>query len=602
MKYKKMFFFVEIIFILINVVNILILLDIFKNSFFLFQGGLLILAIATAIVGLIFDFFNKEVGRKIKLFSSFLTIFFYFIYYFVDPEVSQFFIIISLVTLFVFILLKTIVKKYTYVLLIYRNVTDGKYIKITKKLLIYLLLNIFVILIIWIYPFERDFHIFEGPNGEGLSSYTNGEKEPKLSIDIDGGFIYNIIDKNTFKRNNNININNLLNVIDIKSYKPNVKAKIISYSSGTIIVNLLNFSSEKSIITINGEKIKPEHSNNGFYDKSKIYKDNQIIGDLVKNSYLNTYSNEYIILNVVSNKEYIINIEPKNKDKSWNFYTISDLHGGINVIVPVLRRLINKDSDFIIANGDLVNNGDKSEYMIIGELFNSYNVPIYTSIGNHDVWSSGRKYYPSFFGPLYYSFTYNNATFIILNTSSGLIGESQFIWLENELKNANTELIFIIGHMSPINTVSGKFDNTLNISPESNHSIQSKAESDRILALCDKYNVDYYIAGHSHINGSSKINNTTYITSGVLGGTAQAGQNIGFLNVKVNDDKVNIKFIDSSNYYNKSILKQMQAIQVFLIPILRGNSIKLLITLTIIILNYVLWLVLKKKIIYNVDN
>ncbi len=601
MKNKALYYLTNFIFLVINIITTLIVLDVFKNNFFLFQGGLGILAIIVGYISLILDFFDKEVGHKLKILSSFLLLFFYIVYAIIDPEMNITFLTIAGLTIISIFILRTIIRKNISHNIKDKELKNGKYLKLSKPFNIYIILNILLLMVVWIYPFENNLNIYEGPNGEGLTSYISEYKEPFISIDIDGGFIYNISDGLKLNQGLNADSEDLVGTVDIKCYQPNTNIKIIPYTSGTLAVNLLNFAKDRSNITVNGNEIDVFASNNDFYQKTLKLNNNEIVGDLVKSSYLDSHSNYYFYLNIEGNQEYNVEIKPiTNATNSWSFYSISDLHGGTNIMVPIFKDLLENKPDFIIANGDLINSGSKSEYIITSELFNSYNIPIYTSIGNHDVWGLGNKYYPSFFGPYYYSFTYNNATFIVLNTSSGIIGESQFEWLENELQNVTTDLIFIIGHMSPINTITGEFDSSVNLSPESNDNLQSKAESDKLIELCEQYGVDYYLAGHSHVYGKTTIGNTTYVTSGVLGGTATGGNNIGYLKISVNDQNVDVTFIDSSSYYNEGILKQIQTFQVFLIPLLRAGSIRLLITLIIFTINYNIWLFVKRKLIFNI--
>jgi len=442
--------------------------------------------------------------------------------------------------------------------------------------------------------------VFQGPNGDGLTSYVSETDYPKMSVEMDGAFIYNVTTELPSNDLSGIDVKDMVGSVEIRLYEPTASITVIPFTKGRLLLNFTNYSETNHIMTINGDEIHPIAHQHNFDTLSEDETSDEMITNFIGNSSLQALKGYYVDLEVEANEVYNIQIKSRNEDDGiYEFYAISDLHGGINVTVPLFESFLSDEPDFIIANGDLVNNGDESEYMLMSEIFNSYTTPIYTTIGNHDIWGPGNQYYGSYFGPTNYSFLYENTTFIILNTASGILGESQLEWLENQLKSVKTELLFVIGHISPIDTVSGDFDSELNINPELNHSIQREAESDRLLELCDNYDVDYYIAGHSHVYGSKMVNGTVFVTSGVLGGDANAYNDIGYLKISVNGTKVDITFEDSSAYYKEGILKRLQTIQVFLIPLLRGRSFSILITILLISADYILWLCFRRRIIFR---
>jgi hypothetical protein len=153
---------------------------------------------------------------------------------------------------------------------------------------------------------------------------------------------------------------------------------------------------------------------------------------------------------------------------------------------------LEEDPDFVVWNGDIVNWGFPTEYMIASSIAQSYPVTTYATIGNHDAWNGGSKVYNKYFGPNYYSFEYRGDLFIFLDTSQGVLGSSQLKWLENELVGWQEENIFIFSHMSPIDTVEGIYDTSELIDPELSRTMHSKAESDYLVGLMEVYKVDAF--------------------------------------------------------------------------------------------------------------
>ncbi|HOZ54058.1 MAG TPA: metallophosphoesterase [Bacilli bacterium] len=600
MKDKKVYYLTELFFVMVMFVLSYIIVAIYKNSFSLFIFGLGFIANITGYIGFFLSLINQEIGRKSEVVSCFITVIFCLIYSSVEPTQKNILLILAIITLIIFVMLKTIIRKKTFIKEPKEVIKEGKYLKLSGSFLLIIIFNILLIIGIMIFPFEKNMNIFEEPNGGGLSSYISDSKNSSLAVNIDGGFIYNI-DTTRLKKltDEGKSTKDLIGILDFKLTNPQANIKLNTYSKGNIIINLYNYYSGSELY-INGEKaqLTKKNSNISIYEDVKV-PNNNIIKNLIKNSYLNTINHYYLKLAVDINKEYNIEIKQvENEERNWSFYTISDLHGGINVAVPAIKNIVRNKPDFIIAAGDIVNTGSESEYIVMNNLFASSPVPIYPVIGNHDVWGNGGRYYSYFFGPYYYSFKYKNATLIFLDTSSGIIGDAQFQWFENELKKVNTDLIFVFSHTPPINPTTGLFDSYININSELSSSIQSKAESDKIVSLCKEYKVDYFVSAHIHRYDHKAINGTTYITSGVLGGAAVNTKNIGFLKFSVDNNKVTYEFVKDKDEYNEGLLIHIQTIQVFLIPVLRSCGIRLLIISIILIMDYILWMEFKNRLIY----
>mgnify|MGYP000899011275 FL=1 len=268
--------------------------------------------------------------------------------------------------------------------------------------------------------------------------------------------------------------------------------------------------------------------------------------------------------------------------------------------ISELAGIIDYGPEFAILNGDFTNLGYPSEYMMMAAATEMLPFPVYTSIGNHDAWNSGGPIYNKYYGPNNSSFTFRNCRFIILDTSSGIIGENQFDWLIQELENNESEYVFVITHMPPIDTLTGAFDTSNTLHPESLFTIHSKSESDYFLRLMADYQVDVVFAGHTHVHGVSEIDGTTYITSGVLGGSVKPGNTIGYLEVEVTDSGFTIELVDILSVEEargKAVENYVQALRVFAMPFLINNSIRIGLTILAIVALSILWIPLRRRLL-----
>ena len=140
---------------------------------------------------------------------------------------------------------------------------------------------------------------------------------------------------------------------------------------------------------------------------------------------------------------------------------------GLKVLRAAVRDTNLLDPDFVMTVGDMVQGytGKKRwlqqmrEYQAIVEKLNA---PWYPAVGNHDVYG-GKNHPPGnenlfkeHFGPLYYSFDYRFAHFIVLYTDEKLsfsnkardqnLSDEQMRWLKEDLASTKADQIFVIQH------------------------------------------------------------------------------------------------------------------------------------------------------------
>ncbi len=108
-----------------------------------------------------------------------------------------------------------------------------------------------------------------------------------------------------------------------------------------------------------------------------------------------------------------------------------------------LQRLINETNiarpQFLLFTGDLATRGQEQEFQELRRIFQSSQVPILATSGNHDYRSPPA--YEHYIGPRYYARTIASWRIIILDTGAtegnGLMGE-QLRWYEQQLQQAQS--------------------------------------------------------------------------------------------------------------------------------------------------------------------
>ena len=185
--------------------------------------------------------------------------------------------------------------------------------------------------------------------------------------------------------------------------------------------------------------------------------------------------------------------------------------------------------DFVVITGDIVFGQlypfeYSFEYRTFYEILQQFDVPTFLCPGNHDGYiqcgQDGFKFWQEYFGPLYYSFDYGDAHFVMANSYDwpsknrvgfsyvvfqwgGYIQDEQLQWIENDLKESNAKLKVLALHHNPL------WD-TANDSLIRKIGYKGRKE---LLSFIELYGVDAVLAGHVHYDNVTILNDTIYITT-----------------------------------------------------------------------------------------
>lgn len=165
------------------------------------------------------------------------------------------------------------------------------------------------------------------------------------------------------------------------------------------------------------------------------------------------------------------------------------------------RTEINKrnDIDFSLILGDLTDRSLGREFHWVGEIMKDFKRPILTVVGNHDGLIYGDTIYKKMFGPLNYSFIYNDVKFVMWNNNPYEWGYPDMDWLESEI--ASHPRVVIASHQPP-----GRVERY----PEVN---------DRWIELYDSPNLLGSVHGHMHNWAIQYINGKPAVTVARVMGT-----------------------------------------------------------------------------------
>ncbi len=207
-----------------------------------------------------------------------------------------------------------------------------------------------------------------------------------------------------------------------------------------------------------------------------------------------------------------------NNDTILSFYVFGDSQGYQEGISQVATIANSHSPDFVFHCGDLTPFGQESQYQAVISTLDEFDMPVYTTPGNHDIRLGGGSRYIQHFGPAHHSFDVGPAHFTVFNSSTGDVSEEEFAWLESDLNESEAENSFVFTHIPVFDPRSSN-----------DHTLTNATTASRLMSLFQEMEVDAVFSGHIHIFNESIANGVRYVVTGGAGASLYAKpENGGF--------------------------------------------------------------------------
>lgn len=210
-------------------------------------------------------------------------------------------------------------------------------------------------------------------------------------------------------------------------------------------------------------------------------------------------------------------------DATLNFYVFGDTQGYQGGIEQIATLANQYRPDFVFHCGDLTPFGQEEQYAVVAGALDAFEVPVYTTPGNHDTRLGGGLRYLEYFGPARYSFNIGPAHFTVFNTSAEHISEDDFEWLRNDLSTSDADWKFVFTHIPP-------FDPR----PGHEHTMTNETTAQLLMALFNDYDVNTVFTGHIHMFNVSLHDGVRYVITGGAGASLYANATNGGIHHFVN--------------------------------------------------------------------
>jgi 3',5'-cyclic AMP phosphodiesterase CpdA len=217
-------------------------------------------------------------------------------------------------------------------------------------------------------------------------------------------------------------------------------------------------------------------------------------------------------------------------NEDFSFIVLGDVHttekgtNGLDALAEVMAE--NGDS-FIVVNGDITQSGKENELEAFLQTADSFNIPCYPVIGNHDIYFGDWKVWKKMIGSTVYRIDAGNTTLIMLDSANSSFGVEQLKWLKKQL-NTSGARTFVFTHANLFTSGGGEFQQ-----------LSDFRERARIMSLLEGKCTAFF-SGHSHTRDITETGGVRYIT------LEDFKSNGTYCRVKISSGKVSyeIKSID----------------------------------------------------------
>lgn len=263
----------------------------------------------------------------------------------------------------------------------------------------------------------------------------------------------------------------------------------------------------------------------------------------------------------------------------FRFVFMTDIHiqpekDAVHGFKLAIEKVNELDVDLVITGGDLIMDALGQTYGRADSLYDLYTetvrdltMPVYNTMGNHEVYGwyrksgadpnhpeYGKKMFVNRVGPLYQAFEFNGVKFMLLNsvlydssnTYIGGIDKEQIDWISTQLKKTDTLTPIIICTHIPFLTTEAQIFGGATVANQPNEVITNSKE---VLELFRDHNLKLVLQGHLHYYETMHVFGTDYVTAGAVSASwwtgPYYGTEEGFLLVEVEDGEMEWEYVDS---------------------------------------------------------
>ncbi len=201
---------------------------------------------------------------------------------------------------------------------------------------------------------------------------------------------------------------------------------------------------------------------------------------------------------------------------NYVFVATADAHFGQAADPPAAAAfaalVAARGAAFVIVAGDLVDTGLPGEYTRYAAWAATLGVPVYSAVGNHDLYNSGWSSFRATVGRSFYSFAVGDRSFYVLDSGNGTLGRSQLDLLPGLFAGDPNRKV-VVCHYPLFNGEDTQY-----------YKLTNAAERAFLVDLYARSRVELLLEGHSHATRRTQVGPMEEWLCSSLAGPAGAGR------------------------------------------------------------------------------
>lgn len=268
----------------------------------------------------------------------------------------------------------------------------------------------------------------------------------------------------------------------------------------------------------------------------------------------------------------------QTSENDFSFVFMTDIHitekrNATEGLLQAIDTINSLAPDFVLTGGDNIMDAlgqtygrSDSLYTLFTQTTQKLNMPMYSTMGNHEVFGLyeksgvdpsheeyGKKMYEDRITQRYYSFDHKNWHFVVLDGVGftedrryyGHVDDEQLEWLKNDLaKNGKERPVAVSIHI-PLLSVGQQIMNDPT-APLNQGAVVTNAHD--VIKILEQYNTKLVLQGHLHFLEDIYYNGIHYITGGAASAKwwqgPRFGMEEGFLKINVSGDDFRWEYVD----------------------------------------------------------
>jgi hypothetical protein len=184
-----------------------------------------------------------------------------------------------------------------------------------------------------------------------------------------------------------------------------------------------------------------------------------------------------------------IRIAPPDADDAtpFSFAVMGDIQTALDRVDEVFAR-INEEPGlrFVASTGDLVEDGERPEYVLLVEQLATLDLPYYSTLGNHELFGDPTLW-RDYFGRFNVDFWFKGARLSLVDSGNATIDPIVYDWLDQWMDEAGGAPHVFFTHFPPLDPIGVR-----------SGSFRSRKEASKLLARLARGGVDLTLYGHIH--------------------------------------------------------------------------------------------------------